>query len=65
MKNKNYHKIKCSKCNGIGLVKTEIKLCSKCKIVGNGCYTCKSGLIQLPWSECTKCLGEGEIYLKF
>ena len=51
----------CPRCKGTGLVKTDIVLCSNCKVVGDGCYRCKSGIITMPWSECENCLGLGEI----
>lgn len=54
--------IQCQTCNGYGLVKTEVKLCSSCQ--GKKCADCpigQSGFESTGWDECTKCYGAGEL----
>ena len=53
-------KIQCSTCLGIGLVKTQHKVCPFCD--GIKCMMCNStGLTVMPWSKCAKCDGLGEV----
>lgn len=60
--NKKDKKIQCSTCLGIGLVKTQYKICPFCD--GIKCIMCNStGLSVMPWSECTKCDSLGEVYI--
>ena len=49
----------CSFCQGTGQLKTEVKMCSQCE--GKGCVSCiaQSGFDQLPWTECSACIGTG------
>ncbi len=50
----------CPCCVGIGLVATKIVTCKDCE--GKGCAGCgvrESGYDQLPWTECSKCIGTG------
>lgn len=48
----------CVLCNGVGLIKTEIKVCEFCD--GYQCIQCGStGLEVKPYSECPKCDGSG------
>ena len=57
---KKNNKIQCSTCLGLGLVKTQHKVCAFCH--GTKCIMCNSiGLIVMPWSKCTKCDGLGEV----
>ena len=50
--------IKCYKCNGIGLVETQLILCKNCD--GKKCYLCRgTGYLQYAWSECDRCIGVG------
>tara|TARA_Y100000589_G_C27057889_1_gene590086 strand:+ start:707 stop:889 length:183 start_codon:yes stop_codon:yes gene_type:complete len=55
------NKEKCEKCNGSGLMKTDVIICPYCN--GKRCYKClnESGLKQYPYSECNICYGSGEI----
>ena len=54
------NKKRCSICNGLGLIKVEIIICSGCN--GLKCIQCNStGLFQLPYIECNMCDGLGEI----
>lgn len=64
MNKKMSFKKRCNTCKGSGFIKTNIELCKKCKRAGDGCYTCRSGIIQLPWSDCNKCCNTGEVFLK-
>ena len=51
-------KKQCSECNGIGLCKKEIIICSICN--GIKCVQCsESGYEQLPYETCVKCDGSG------
>lgn len=55
---KNNKRITCLECNGIGLVKTKVKICEFCD--GHKCIQCGStGLEVKPYSECPKCDGSG------
>lgn len=55
---KNNKRITCFKCNGTGLIKTEVKICEFCD--GYKCIQCGStGLEVKPYSECPKCDGSG------
>jgi len=57
---KKNNKIQCSTCLGVGLVKTQYKVCAFCD--GIKCIMCNStGLSVMPWSKCTKCYGLGEV----
>jgi hypothetical protein len=61
--NKKNNKIQCSTCLGIGLIKTQYKICPYCD--GIKCIMCNStGLSVMPWSECAKCDSLGEIEVK-
>ena len=51
-------KVRCYKCNGIGLIETDFILCNNCK--GSKCFACKgTGILQYAWSECPRCIGLG------
>lgn len=53
-------KIQCSKCLGIGLIKTDYKICEVCD--GIKCIQCNStGLEVMPYTECSVCDGLGTI----
>jgi len=54
---------KCTKCKGIGLIKTIPIKCVKCIENKNisGCIYCKSGYTQLNWEECSACFETGLI----
>lgn len=57
---KKNNKIQCSTCLGVGLVKTQYKVCAFCE--GIKCIMCNSiGLSVMPWSKCAKCEGLGEV----
>ena len=59
---KKNNKIQCSTCLGVGLLKTQYKICPYCD--GIKCIMCNStGLTVMPWSECAKCDGLGEVYI--
>ena len=54
------NKTRCNICNGVGLIKVNIIVCSICD--GLKCIQCNStGLYQLPYIECNICDGLGEI----
>jgi len=49
---------RCSECSGIGLIKKEIIICTKCN--GIKCIFCRaSGYKQMPYETCEKCDGCG------
>jgi RecJ-like exonuclease len=51
-------KTPCSKCLGVGLIKTVYKVCDVCD--GIKCISCNStGLEILPYIECSNCDGLG------
>ena len=57
-------KIRCTRCNGIGLVKrnTMVK-CSNCNefpYSNKQCYVCENKNKSI-WVECGKCFGNGEV----
>ena len=53
-------KTQCVICLGIGLIKTEPKICKMCD--GIKCISCNSsGLEVMPYTECSKCDGLGTI----
>jgi DnaJ-class molecular chaperone len=50
---------RCQECQGIGLVKCNVIICTICK--GKKCIQCNSkGIIQMPYDECKKCHGSGK-----
>ena len=50
--------IKCYKCCGSGLVKTEYKVCPNCN--GKKCIECnETGYLSQFWGECPRCIGYG------
>jgi DnaJ-class molecular chaperone len=50
----------CSKCHGVGLIKTDYKICHVCD--GKKCIQCNStGLEVMPYIECVICDGLGTI----
>ena len=54
------NKKRCELCNGSGLLKQEVIICPSCN--GNSCMKCNERrYIQMPYEECTKCFGFGEI----
>ena len=61
---KLFDTIQCKKCLGIGLVKAQIQLCKTCKRIGDGCYKCSSGIVTMPWIECSDCIGLGIVPVK-
>jgi DnaJ-class molecular chaperone len=53
--------VRCSNCQGCGFVKTDPIKCDICK--GKKCISCQdTGLTVFPWSLCTICNGDGELF---
>ncbi len=53
-------KQQCEKCLGVGLIKTDVKICQICD--GIKCMSCNStGLEVMPYSECSECDGLGTV----
>ena len=59
---KNIEKVKCLKCNGIGLIKRETLFkCENCLYnTAIKCYKCENANKSI-WIECIECFGSGEI----
>ena len=56
-------KIRCTACNGYGMVKTELQICSVCD--GIKCVMCNStGFSVMPYSDCLACDLRGEIEIE-
>jgi hypothetical protein len=60
-----YRMLKCSICDGFGLVKrTEKDICNHCKdSTINGCCFCEFKLYRGQYKECSECLGIGEHWI--
>lgn len=53
-------KVQCKVCLGVGLIKTDPKICGMCD--GIKCMSCNStGLEIMPYTECSVCDGLGTI----
>jgi DnaJ-class molecular chaperone len=53
-------KVQCKVCIGVGLIKTDPKICDMCD--GIKCMSCNStGLEIMPYTECSVCDGLGTI----
>ena len=52
--------MRCSRCNGIGLIKMDP---IRCDCVTTFCMKCENreGYIVKPWEECPECIGMGDI----
>ena len=56
-------KVQCKVCLGVGLIKTDTKICEMCE--GIKCITCNStGLEVMPYTECSACDGLGQLFKK-
>lgn len=55
---KNKKEVQCTKCEGTGFLKYDIKLCETCN--GIKCIMCNStGLEKMGWDLCDHCCGDG------
>ena len=60
-----YKTIKCSTCNGFGVIETTIPdICSQCKdTTFKTCCYCESKRFRGKYKECTDCVGVGEHWI--
>jgi DnaJ-class molecular chaperone len=59
----NLEKVQCKICLGVGLIKTDPKICEMCE--GIKCISCNStGLEVMPYTECSACDGLGQLLKK-